>query len=320
MSDDGRIPVTVITGFLGAGKTTVLNHIINGVRDRRIAVLVNDFGEINIDAQLVTAVDGETFALSGGCMCCTIREDLVETMLQVVDRDDPPEHVVVETSGVSDPHAVTRAFQHPDLGHLIAMDGVATVIDAEQVRTLAPTSRVVVEQIHAADVVILNKIDLVGDAERTEVRGWIAGHVPHARVLEASYGRVPLSLLLGMSSMERARDGAAGHIHDHDLDHDHVGEFASWTYAVDRALDVGGLRRAASALPTGVIRAKGLFRVAGRPQHRGVLHVVGKRATVTDYDPWGSLPPRTQLVFIGTPGGFDPAALGAALAACEVDA
>ena len=125
------VPVTIVGGFLGAGKTSLLNHILNSVTDKRVAVLVNDFGEINIDAKLVTSVEGNTVSLSNGCICCTIRDDLIVEVLKLLGRDEPPEHIIIETSGVSKPLLVVETFVRPEAYAYTEVQGLISVLDAD---------------------------------------------------------------------------------------------------------------------------------------------------------------------------------------------
>ena len=181
------VPVTIISGFLGAGKTSLLNHILNADHGLRVAVLVNDFGEINIDAELVSGVSGEsTINLSNGCICCSIRDDLLEATVQLIQDPNPPEYIVVETSGVSDPEAVSLTFMAVELQSRTRVDSVLTVVDAEQIYQVNEKHRrLAVDQIAMADIVVLNKLDLVNDEKREELAEFVTDLVPRARILEA---------------------------------------------------------------------------------------------------------------------------------------
>ena len=180
------IPVTIISGFLGAGKTTLLNYLLNAEHGLRVAVLVNDFGAINIDAALVTGVSGEsTIDLSNGCICCSIRDDLFEAVLQLIQRPDPPEYIVVETSGVSDPVAVSLTFIAPQLQSQTRVDSVITVVDSEHIGQIEGKGReLALDQIATADMVVLNKIDLVDKIERKALANFIRKRAPSARIFE----------------------------------------------------------------------------------------------------------------------------------------
>jgi G3E family GTPase len=269
MTNDA-IPFSVIGGFLGAGKTTLLNHLLRGATGRRFAVLVNDFGALDIDGRLVADHGGDTIALANGCLCCTIGDSLVTTLLSLLERPERFDHVVVEASGVADPGRVADlAVLEPRL----ARDGVIVVVDAAHVRERAADRRVgdtVTRQLTAADLLVLNKVDLAHDL--AALHGWLSTRSA-APVLEARHADVPLDLLFGLDR----HGGPAG---DGTAD-----SFASWSYEwpqpVERETVLAMLRDAA-----GVLRAKGIVRFADAPDRRSVVHLVGRRLDVSDAGPW----------------------------------
>jgi G3E family GTPase len=248
--------VTVLGGFLGAGKTTVLNALLAGDHGVRLGVLVNDFGAIDVDGRLVVGVEGETMTLSNGCVCCSIRDDLLAAVHGMLARPDRPDHLVVETSGVSDPAAVARTFDGLVRAELVRLDGLVAIVDAEQVQRLEGRSkRLALHQVACADWAVLHKADLVTPAQLDAVEAWLRRKIPSVRVMRASRGQIPPALLLGTvadggaaagrtapldvhvhvrsSQADLAHDPAAddrtdhahdqGHGHDqgHDHDHDH---------------------------------------------------------------------------------------------------
>ncbi len=339
------VPVTILTGFLGAGKTTLLNRILHADHGLKVAVLVNDFGSINIDTQLVVGVEGETISLANGCICCSIRGDLLKTALLLLDREEPPEYLIIEASGVSDPWAVAETFDLPELRSFFHLDSVITVVDAEYVRQQQYYEDLIIHQISAADVVVLSKVDLVSAEQRAEVEQWVRQIVPRARILPAIHGDVPMSLLLGVGRYKLdVQPPVVPHFHNHDHDHehgphcdhdhnhehgphcdhnhehDHTTEFSSWSYVNQSPFTLKKLRTVLQDLPETIFRAKGIIYLAETPNHRVILQIVGVRITVSVREPWGDTPPGTQMVFLGTPGGLNSDALQKAFDSCLTDA
>ncbi|NCC30420.1 MAG: GTP-binding protein, partial [Chloroflexia bacterium] len=320
-----------------AGKTTLLNRILHADHGLRVAVMVNDFGSINIDSQLIVGVEGEAIALANGCICCTIRDDLLATALTLLDRADRPEYLLIEASGVSDPWAIVETFLLPELRPFFQIDGVITVVDAEYVRQHRYYEDLIVDQVSAADLVVLNKIDLVDEAQHAAITAWVRQIVPRARILPAVHGEVPLNLLLGVGRYtitltpypspahpahdhNHAHDSACAVQHSHDHQHDHSTAFDTWSYTSARPLALKALRQALITLPEAIFRAKGVILLAEAPSRRAVLQVVGIRAHLVLTEPWGEMTPQTQLVFLSPPGALDTAALTALFDDCQTDA
>jgi len=275
------IPFTVIGGFLGAGKTTLLNRLLAGVEGRRFAVLVNDFGALDIDGRLIAAHGGDTIALANGCVCCTIGDSLVSTVMALLDKSTQFDHIVVEASGVADPGRIA------DLGVLderLSRDGVVVVADAAQIRERAADRRVgdtVRRQLEAADLIVLNKVDLADDI--AVMRCWLSTHST-APVLEARHCEVPLDLLFGLD-----RRGASGRPTP-------ANSFRSWSYSWPEPVDRQALLEVLQDAT--VLRGKGIVRFSDSPDRRSVVHLVGKRVDITDTGPWGDTE-ESQLVLLG---------------------
>src|SRR5262245_22752585 len=315
------VPVTALTGFLGAGKTTLLNRILNGDHGLRVGVLVNDFGSVNIDADLVVDIDSDVVSLANGCVCCSIRDDLVQAIHATLDRPEQPEYLLLEASGVAEPSGIVTTFvDNGSLAQRVRVDSITCVVDAEQLFAVPEQMETKIWQIAFADLVVLNKVDLVDRARIEEIRAWLDDRMHRYRLIEAAHCDVPLEVLLSAGRFAPAhlelslngRSNAGGHRgadghepgghdhHPHDHGHDHVSGYTTWSFESKEPRSLAALREAASRLPAGIYRAKGVIDTIEAPGRRAVLQVVGKRVDISLADEWGARNPRTQIVAIGS--------------------
>ena len=293
-----QVPVTIITGFLGAGKTSLLNHLLTGDHGLKLAVLVNDFGAVNIDAELIKNRDGEVVSLENGCICCSLADGLLATAMRLLRAPEPPQHIIIETSGVSDPFEVANTFADPELQPHAPLDGIVTLVDCEGAVALdGGAAALARRQVAAADIVLLNKTDLIDTAERQLARNWIRTISPNVRILETQQGRAPAEMILGIGGTE-VSPGSVEHVH-------HVAAFDTFTFESDTPLPVQRLHSVLQGLPTTIFRAKGFLYLQERPELCCILQSTGRRAMVTLGDRWGDSVPRNRIVFIGERGGID---------------
>lgn len=315
---DNKRPVTILSGFLGSGKTTLLNRLLRGEHGLRIAVMINDFGSVNIDKDLVVGQTGDVVELSGGCLCCTIRGDLLASAQELLRSGRAFDYVVVETSGVAEPSPVAQTFLVPELEKSFRLDAIVTVVDAANVDTWlaeTPTAR---EQIRCADLMILNKLDLVSVAEGDRVHEKLAELNDEARVIPAVNADVPTELLLDIDAHRPGRsvkpaDPVEG-AYRWGPRHMRV-ESAAFEAELD--LDYARFDEFLQALPADVFRAKGTVAIRGLAR-RVVFHRVGSRNVIDQGAPWDDQPRITKAVMIGRK--VDSDALLEQLRACAATA
>ncbi len=294
------IPLTVLTGFLGAGKTTVLNRILAGDHGLRIAVMVNDFGNLDIAEELIAGRGDGAVKLTNGCICCSIKEDLVSSVMTVAHRSERPQHIVLEASGVADPTGIATTLLAPVFRSTIRLDGVICVVDAQQFDPDHPEHDLILRQLMVADLILLNKVDAVTATELAridrQIRHWLNG----ARILHTVHGNAPPPVLLSTldtarRSSSRRADGcrhpehaiapgadnadgdgvgvgvgvSLGDSHSHSHSDDHDARFDVWYYQTSHALSATALHEIVRTLPASIYRIKGIARLRQEPSAPG---------------------------------------------------
>ncbi len=338
MNGLAKVPCTIVTGFLGAGKTTLVRHVLENAEGRRLAVIVNEFGDVGIDGEILKGCGVEScpedaiVELANGCLCCTVADDFVPTLKGLLDRPNPPEHIVIETSGLALPKPLIKAFNWPEIASRVTVDGVVAVVDgaavaagrfADDPEAIArqraedssldhdnPLEEVFEDQLQCADLVILNKADLISDDEKNSVVSEIGKVLPRAVALvQARHGQVPVKVLLGLGAAAENDLAARPSHHDLEGEHDHE-DFDTFivelpSYASPQALVE---RMAKAAEEHDVLRMKGFVEVEGKPM-RLLVQGVGARIQHQFDRRWPvGEPRRGRLVVIGGKG-LDQAAI-----------
>jgi cobalamin biosynthesis protein CobW len=329
-----KIPATVITGFLGAGKTTLVRHLLTHNHGRRIALIVNEFGDIGVDGELLAACgiagcrEDDIIELANGCLCCTVADEFVPTMQALIDRPEPPDHIAIETSGLALPKPLVKAFQWPEIRSRVTVDGVVAVVDAGAVaagrfaddeEAMArpdhdnPLDEVFTDQLAAADMVLLNKVDLVDEAGLAAAEAEVSRRLRRGvKLVHTRHGAIDAAVLLGLDAA--AEDDLESRPSHHDLEggeHDHD-DFESFAVHLPTIADLAALEARLLEAIAGhdILRLKGFLAVAGKDA-RAVIQAVGTRMERYFDRPWRTDEERlSHLVVIGC-RGLDRAAIEA---------
>lgn len=313
-SADAAVPLTLLTGFLGAGKTTLVNRVLRGKAGVPVGVLVNDFGAIDIDRELIAGESEGVLSLANGCICCSLRDDLVASVTRLLAGPNAPRRVLLEASGVADPGPIATTFMAPAFRHRLRLDGVVCVVDAEQAFLAPEVEGLQWRQVGYADLVALNKVDLAGPERAAAVAARIRGEFSGARIIETVRGNLPAEVLFSPSE---PGNGPARQ-HERDPSGESAADrFAAWSFESEETFCADALHELPSRLPQWIYRAKGIVRLAGRDgqYRRGVLQIVGRRADLVAEREWRP-GDHSRLVFIGAASSMQPARLEALVRAC----
>ena len=354
-----KIPATVVTGFLGAGKTTLIRHMLQNARGKRIALIINEFGDLGVDGDILKGCGSETcteddiMELSNGCICCTVADDFIPTMEKLLARENAPDHIVIETSGLALPQPLIRAFNWPGISTRVTVDGVVTVVDGKAVTEgrfahdvaavdalrakddnldhETPLSELFEDQIACADMIVVNKADLLDAAQVDHLIATLKGDARKGvQVVKATMGALPVDVLLGQGVGAEndldarhevhhhhhhgdVHDGEDDH-HDHEHAHGHD-EFESFVVTRGEVSDAAAFAAHVADVigQHDILRLKGFAAITGKPM-RMTLQAVGPRVDTYFDQPFGAAPRETKLVVIGM-AGLDQIAIRAALTA-----
>jgi cobalamin biosynthesis protein CobW len=349
-----KIPTTIITGFLGAGKTTLIRHMLENAQGRRIALIINEFGDLGVDGDILKGCGEETcreedvMELSNGCICCTVADDFIPTMEKLLAREDKPDHIVIETSGLALPQPLVRAFNWPRISTQVTVDGVVTVVDGKAVtdgrfahsmeaidaqRKLdenldheTPLSELFEDQVACADMIVVNKADLLDAAQADALVASLRSSARDGvQVVKTSMGKLPVDVLLGQGIGAEADLASRHELHHHHHDDDEHGHhhhehdhdaFESFVVNLGEISDAKQFADQTSDIIRAhdILRLKGFAAVAEKPM-RLTLQAVGPRVNTYFDQPFGTAPRVTRLVVIGQ-AGMDRMAIEAALHAC----
>lgn len=336
-----KIPVTVVTGFLGAGKTTLIRNMIESANGRRLALIINEFGDVGVDGEVLQGCGDENcdesdiVELANGCICCTVAEDFIPTMEYLLNRDQRPDHIIIETSGLALPQPLVRAFNWPEIKTEVTVDGVITLVDApavsegrfaaneaaveerrqadEQLDHETPLGELFEDQVNCADLIILSKTDLIDEAAIEKVSASVAKEARDGvRLVKAKNGKLPLEVLLGLDmkaeddnrlSHHERHHAANGEDHDHHHHHDHD-DFESFSHIFGSVSDIEAFKTKLTDTIKShdILRLKGFVAVDGKDM-RLVIQAVGPRLEAYYDKPWTLGENRqSRLVVIGQAG------------------
>jgi len=304
------IEFTLITGFLGAGKTTLLNALLSESHGTRLAVIVNDFGSINIDVALIQKNSVNRIDLANGCVCCTLANGLTATLAELASQSNPPDEVVLEASGIANPHGIVQVALCNAALHF---NGIVCVVDSTSLLENLDNSSIrktIESQLSAANLILLNKTDIAKDGQLEAAKKWLTQRKLPGRVVETSHSSVPLSLVLGLPDVSQMPEF---------LEHgDHANSFESFAFTSEALINEKQLCEFVETFPLGVLRAKGIIRLGSVPDRQAVLQVTGNKWSLQKGRQL-SESRTSEMIVIGLSGVIDGDALRKCFEACRID-
>ena len=307
------LPLTIISGYLGAGKTTLVNHLLRNANGRRLMVLVNDFGELPIDADLIESEEGDTLNLSNGCACCSMGGDLFNALVDALDRTPRPDHLLIEASGVADPARIANiARAEPDL----SLDAIISLADAETILHMINDKQVgetVHHQLVTSDLILLNKLDLVDESDRMKLVEQMEKIAPNAKIIETEFSQIPIDMAVGMDTPDKSRS------EEQISTGSHHGPYVKWSKIFQNRLSKVSLEKAIDQLGNNILRLKGIvFFTDSDVPH--IVQCVGSRCTITPIQqPDMSNEPHSRLVAIGLKDKLDVEMLDNIFELCHIN-
>ena len=284
------IPLTVITGFQGSGKTTLIHTVLEAHHGLHIIAIVSDLKSVSIAKDLVFCADSSCITLKNGCAWFQMSGDMMEAIKKALSKFKNPDHILIEAPGVADPGGITVSFTEKLVREHIRLDGIVSILDAVTFLETPEEIHLKLWQLAFSDLLVLNKVDLVSEQRVLKIKDWLDENLIRYRLAESRFCNIPVEILLGIQAINEMKDEATPNKNG----------FETWVYETEKILSIEIVRRIAARLPTEIYRCKGIIYAIESPDHMYELHVVGKRVDLVQGEEWGNLKKKTKIKAIGT--------------------